>query len=92
MRREPVAVRAIRLATERDHARRDLEQALDSLEQRLLPGQAARRLVVDKDAALVLAGVAAAGLALGLVRDESPTTRAMALVAGIVAGAMLSPR
>ena len=50
---------------------------------------AARRFVRELDPALVLAGVVAVGVAVGLTRDPSRTARVTGLAAAGVAGAIL---
>jgi hypothetical protein len=86
---ERVEIEVRELRSERERAQDDLQRTLQALEEKVLPGRSVHRLVVENDPALVLTGVAAAGLAVGLVRDESPTTRAVALAAAMVAGAIL---
>jgi hypothetical protein len=85
----PIRIELRGLASEVDEAQRDLQYTLGALEEKLLPQRAARRLVERHDPALVVAGVAAAGLALGLIRDESLGARAAALVAAAAAGAVV---
>jgi hypothetical protein len=85
----PIRIELRGLASERDEAQRDLQETLTALEDKLLPRRAARRLVSEHDPALVLTGVAAAGLALGLIRNESPTGRTAAIIAALAAGAVL---
>jgi hypothetical protein len=85
----PVRIELRGLADEREEAQRDLQRTLDALEEKLLPQRAARRLVTQHDPVLVLAGVAAAGLALGLVRDERFALRTAGVVAALAAGAVL---
>jgi len=85
----PVRIELSGLAEEREEAERDLQRTLGALEDRLLPQRAARRLVTQHDPALVLAGIAAAGLALGLVRDDRLAVRAAGIVAAVAAGAVL---
>ena len=85
----PVRIELRGLAHEKEDAQRDFQETLDALEEKLLPQRAARRLVREHDPALVLAGFAAAGLALGLIRDESVGGRAAALVAAAAAGAII---
>ena len=86
---KPIRIELRGLTSERESVQRDLQETLSALEGKLLPQRAARRLMTENDPALVLTGVAAAGLALGLIRDESPTARAAAIIAGIAAGAVL---
>jgi hypothetical protein len=85
----PIRIELHGLASERDEAQRDLQDTLNALEDRLLPQRAARRIVNLNDPALVVTGVAAAGLAVGLMRDESRAARAAALIAAVAAGAVL---
>jgi hypothetical protein len=86
---EPIRIELRGLASEVDDAQRDLRDTLQALEGKLLPQRAARRLVTRHDPLLVLVGAAATGLALGLIRDESPTARTGALIAAVAAGAVL---
>ena len=86
---KPIRIELRGLASERDEAQQDLQDTLSALEERLLPQRAARRIVTLNDPALVVTGVAAAGLALGLMRDESRAGRAAALIAAVAAGAVL---
>jgi len=86
---KPIRIELRGLAEEREEAQRDLQQTLDALEDKLLPRRAARRLVTRHDPRLVLVGAAATGLALGLIRDESPAARTGALIAALAAGAVL---
>jgi len=85
----PVRIELRGIASEREEAQRDLERTLEELEDRILPQRAARRLVREHDPLLVVAGVAAAGLAAGLVRDDSPGVRTIGLLAAVAAGALL---
>src|SRR6185503_2105650 len=93
---KPIRIELRGLTSEREEAQRDLQRTLDALEEKLLPRRAARRLVTEHDPALVLAGVAAVGLALGLMRDDSAPGRTAALIAAAAAGAvayrLTSPR
>jgi hypothetical protein len=77
------------LTSEREEAQRDLQETIGAIEEKLLPQRAARRLVTRNDPALVLTGIAAAGLAAGLIRDENPSIRAAGLVAALAAGAVI---
>jgi hypothetical protein len=86
---DPVRIEIRGLTTEREQARHDLEETLGALEDKLLPQRAVRRLVQSHDPTLVLTGMAAAGLAVGLIRDENPTARLAGLIAGAAAGAVL---
>ena len=85
----PIRIELRGLTSEREDAQRDLQETLAALEDKLLPQRAARRLVSEHDPALVLTGVAAAGLAIGLIRDESPAARTAAIIAALAAGAVL---
>ena len=86
---EPIRIELRGIAEQRDEAQRDLQNTLEALEDKLLPQRAARRLVSRHDPALVLMGLAAAGLAVGLIRDESPGARTGAVIAAAAAGAVL---
>jgi amino acid permease len=86
---EPIRIELRGLSAEVEEAQRDLQQTLEALEDKLLPQRAARRLVTRHDPMLVLVGAAATGLALGLIRDESPTARTGALIAALAAGAVV---
>jgi hypothetical protein len=88
MANDPIRIELRGLASEVADAQRDLQATLDALEERLLPARAAQRLVREHDPALVLGAVVAAGLAVGLIRDNSPTVRAAALVAAAALGAI----
>ena len=77
------------LAEQREEAQRDLRETLGVLEEKFLPQRVARRLVTRHDPKLVLVGLAATGLALGLIRDESPGARTGALIAAVAAGAVV---
>jgi hypothetical protein len=83
----PIRIELRGLADQREDAQRDLQMTLGALEDRLLPRRAVRRLVTRHDPRLVMIGLAATGLALGLIRDPSPAARAGALVAAAAAGA-----
>jgi len=85
----PIRIELRGLANEMNDARSDLQYSPIALEEKLLPQRAARRLVERHDPALVVAGVAAAGLALGLIRDESIAARTAALIAAAAAGAVV---
>jgi len=85
----PIRIELRGLASERDEAQRDLQDTLAVLEDKLLPQRAARRIVTRNDPTLVLTGVAAAGLAIGLMRDESRAARRAAFIAAVAAGAVL---
>ena len=84
----PIRIELRGLANEVTDAQRDLQDTVGALQEKLLPRRAARRLVARHDPALVVAGVAAAGLALGLIRDESIASRTAALIAAAAAGAV----
>ena len=84
----PIRIELRGLASEVEDAQRDLQETLGELEERLLPQRAARRLVTEHDPALVLTGVVAAGLAVGFMRDESRTVRALGLLAAAAVGAI----
>ena len=84
----PIRIELRGLANEVNDAQRDLQNTIGALEEKILPQRAARRLVERHDPALVVAGVAAAGLALGLIRDESIAARTAALIAAAAAGAV----
>jgi len=86
---EPIRIEIRGLAHERDDAQRDLQETLEVLQEKVVPQRAARRLVARHDPLLVLAGVAALGLAVGLVRDEDGARRTVGLVSAIAAGALL---
>jgi hypothetical protein len=85
----PIRIELRGLAEEREEAQRDLQETLEALEDKLLPQRAARRLITRHDPTLVLVGLAAAGLAVGLIRDESPAARTGAVIAAAAAGAVL---
>ena len=85
----PIRIELRGLTSELDDAQRDLQDTLTALEDRLLPQRAARRIVTRNDPTLVVTGVAAAGLAIGLMRDESRAARTAALIAAVAAGAVL---
>jgi len=85
----PIRIELRHLATERDDAQRDFQETLVALEEKLLPQRAARRLVTRHDPGLVLTGLAAAGLAAGLIRDESVSVRVAGFVAALAAGVVL---
>jgi hypothetical protein len=82
----PIRIELRGLTHEREDAQRDLQETIGALEDKLLPRRAARRFV-EHDPALVLTGLAAAGLAIGLFRDESPALRGAAFIAAVAAGA-----
>jgi hypothetical protein len=84
----PIRIELRGLTDEREDAERDLERTLEALEDKLIPRRAARRLVTEHDPALVLAAAAAAGLALGLFRDETVAGRTAAVLAAATAGAI----
>ena len=86
---KPIRIELRGLASEREEAQQDLQDTLSALEDKLLPQRAARRMVTRHDPALVVTGAAAAGLAIGLMRDESRTARVAALIAAVAAGAVL---
>ena len=86
---EPIRIELRGIAEQRDEAQRDLQNTLEALEDKLLPQRAARRLVSRHDPVLMLIGLAAAGLAVGLIRDESPGARTGAVIAAAAAGAVL---
>lgn len=88
MANSPIRIELRGLASEVEEAQRDLQETLEALEERLLPTRAAQRLVREHDPAVVLAGVVAAGLAVGLIRDNSPTVRAAGLFAAAAFGAI----
>jgi hypothetical protein len=85
----PIRIEIRGLTSEKEQAQRDLQMTLGALEEKLLPQRAARRLVTEHNPALVVAGLAAAGLALGLARDDDPALRTASLVAAAAAGAIL---
>jgi len=85
----PIRIELRGLTSEREDAQRDLQETLGALEEKLLPRRAARRLVSEHDPLLVMAGAAAAGLALGLIRDEDVGGRVVGLLAAAAAGAIL---
>jgi hypothetical protein len=84
----PIRIELRGLTTEREQAQRDLQMTLGALEEKLLPQRAARRLVTEHNPALVLVGLAATGLAFGLVRDDDPRMRTVGLIAAAAAGAL----
>ena len=86
---DPIRIELRGLAHQREEAQRDLRETLGALEDKLLPQRAARRLLTRTDPALVLVGLAATGLAIGLVRDASPGARTGALIAAVAAGIVL---
>ncbi len=55
---------------------------------RALPCSVAQQILLAPPRGLVT-GVAAAGLAIGLIRDESPAARTAAIIAALAAGAVL---
>ena len=85
----PIRIELRGLTYERQEAQRDLQQTITALEEKLLPQRAARRFVTRHDPGLVLTGLAAAGLAAGLIRDESVSVRVAGFVAALAAGAVL---
>jgi|SRR5689334_17122127 hypothetical protein len=85
----PIRIELRGLADQREEAQRDFRMTLGALEEKLLPQRAARRLVTRKDPRLVMVGLAATGLALGLIRDETAAGRTAALLAAIAAGAVI---
>ena len=85
----PIRIELRGLTDEREQAQRDLRETLSALEEKIRPRRAARRLVTRHDPGLVLTGVAAAGLAAGLIRDEHPSLRAAGLIAALAAGAVV---
>jgi hypothetical protein len=82
----PVRIEIRGLATERERAQRDLRETLGALEEKLLPQRAVRRFVRRRNPVLVVAGLVAAGVAVGLLRDENPAVRTAGLVAAATAG------
>jgi hypothetical protein len=84
----PIRIEVRGLTNEREQAQRDLQMTLGALEEKLLPQRAARRLVTEHNPALVLAGLAAAGLALGLARDDDARMRTVGIIAAAAAGAI----
>jgi hypothetical protein len=85
---DPVRIELRGLATEVEEAQRDLQETIGALEERLLPQRAARRLVREHEPVLVIAGVVAAGMAVGFMRDENRMVRAAGLVAAAAVGAI----
>jgi hypothetical protein len=85
----PIRIELRGLTHEREEAQRDLQETISALEDKILPQRAARRFVSRHDPGLVLTGMAAAGLAVGLIRDENPRLRAAGLVAAVAAGAAI---
>ena len=85
----PIRIELRGLAEQRENAQRDLQMTLEALEEKLLPQRAARRLVTEHDPRLVVIGLAATGLALGLVRADSAGVRTGALIAAAAAGAVV---
>jgi len=86
---EPVRIEIRGLETERDAAQHDLRETIDALEERIRPRRAAQRLVRRHDPLLVVAGLMAAGVALGFARDRSPAGRAVSVTAALVAGGIV---
>jgi hypothetical protein len=86
---DPVRIELEGLATEREEAQRDLERTLGALEDRLMPVQAARRLVVEHNPMIVVAAFVA-GAAFGFARHDGAAGRTASLVAAAAAGALLS--
>jgi hypothetical protein len=82
----PIRIEIRGVASERDEAQRDLRETLSALEEKLLPRRAVRRLVTQHHPALVLAGLVAAGVSIGLLGDDDRTVRRVGLVAAGVAG------
>jgi hypothetical protein len=86
---DPVRIEIRGLTSEREQAQRDLQMTLGALEEKLLPQRAARRLVTEHNPVLVVAGMAAVGLAMGLARDEDAGMRTAGLIAAAAAGAIV---
>jgi hypothetical protein len=86
---KPIRIEVRGLTSEREQAQRDLQMTLGALEEKLLPQRAARRFVTEHNPALVVTGIAAIGLALGLARDDDPRLRGAGLIAAAAAGAIL---
>lgn len=82
----PIRIELRHVATEPDDAQRDFQETLVTLEEKLLPQRAARRLFTEHNAALVLFGAASVGLAFGLARSPTRGGRLAALVAATAAG------
>ncbi len=83
---DPVRIELRDVAARRDEAQRDLQETLGALEEKLLPRRAARRLLMNHNAPLVLIGAAAAGAALGLARSPGIAGRTAAACAAVTAG------
>jgi hypothetical protein len=77
------------LAIEREAAERDLKETLGAIEDRLSPVPAVRRFVAGQSPARALTGMAAAGVALGLISDERPALQVTGLAAAALAGVLL---
>ena len=84
----PIRIELRGIVSEREAAQRDLAETLGALEERLLPQRAARRLVEEHNPAVVLGGVLAIGVAMGLARDDSPGGRTASVLAAAIAGAI----
>jgi hypothetical protein len=76
------------IASEKAEAQRDLQRTIQTLEEKLLPRRAARRLMTENGPALVLTGAVAVGLALGLAGAPGRRVRAASLLAAAIAGAI----
>src|SRR5262245_16655409 len=85
----PIRIELRGLVDQREDAQRDLQVTLEAIRDKLLPQRAARRLVTQHDPRLVVVGIAATGLALGLVRADSAGARTGALIAAAAAGAVV---
>jgi len=85
----PVRIEIRGLTNEREQAQRDLRETLGALEERLIPQLAARRLVQRHDPAVVVTGMVAVGVAVGLARDPRPGARLASVFAAGVAGAII---
>jgi hypothetical protein len=82
---DPVRIELRDVVEQREEAQRDLQETLEALEQKLLPQRVALR-IVSKDSGLVLAGAAAAGIALGLSGSSRAAGKAVSLSAALAAG------
>jgi len=86
---EAIRIEIQGLATEVDDAQRDLRVTLGTLEDRLLPRRAVRRLARQHEPVEVLAMMTAAGFALGLLREKSAGMRLVGLLAAGIAGTLV---
>jgi len=86
---ETIRIEIQGLATEVEDAQRDLRATLGTLEDRLLPRRAVRRLAREHEPVEMLATMTAAGFALGLLGEKSAGMRLVGLLATGIAGALV---